>query len=140
MSNIDFSKYAWVTYCLTQGTIVCYFCKTTCEKGLVTFIYNKNNAFCSGNFGNWKKWHEKLEKHYNSHFHREAVEKINCLGDANVNVGAQLNKQYKDDQERHRYLFLKQLSSLKYLDSKVLHYVDTNNEWSSTWSCSSATG
>ena len=37
------------------------------------------------------------------------------MGDANVNVGAQLNKQYKDEQERHQYLFLKQLSSLKYL-------------------------
>ena len=58
---------------------------------------------------------KNFEKHHNLHFHREAVEKINCLGDANVNVGAQLNKQYKDDQERHRYLFLKQLSSLKYL-------------------------
>ena len=43
------------------------------------------------------------------------MEKINCLGDANLKVGAQLNKQYKDEQERHRYLFMKQLSSLQYL-------------------------
>ena len=43
------------------------------------------------------------------------------MGDANVNVGAQLNKQYKDDQEHHRYLFLKQLSSLmKYLAHQSL--------------------
>ena len=123
VSSIDFFQVCVGKYCLTQGTIACYFCKTACEKGLVTFSHHKNKAFCSGNFGNWKKCQEKLEKHHNSHFHREAVEKIICLGDANVNVAAQLNKQYKDDQERHRYLFLKQISSLNYSTwhAKVLH-------------------
>ena len=32
-----------------------------------------------------------------------------------MNVGAQLDNKYKDYQKLHRYLLLKQLSSLKYL-------------------------
>ncbi|CAB4016965.1 zinc finger MYM-type 1-like isoform X1 [Paramuricea clavata] len=110
-----FSKYSWATYCLTQGSIACFFCKTASEKGLITFTNYKNNAFCAATFANWKRWQEKLEKHHNSNFHREAIEKISCLNNAKMNVGAQLNDKYKGNQELHRYLFLKQLSSLKYL-------------------------
>ena len=54
------------------------------------------------------------------------MEKINCLGDANVNVGAQLNKQYKDDQERHRYPFLKQLLSSQGLALREHERIDSN--------------
>ena len=32
-----------------------------------------------------------------------------------MNVGAQLDNKYKDDQKLHRYLLLKQLSSFKFL-------------------------
>lgn len=98
-----------------RGAIACFFCKTANEKGLITFSYHKENAFCSGDFSNWKKCQEKLDKHQNSHFHRESVEKLMCLNDASMNIGAQIYKQYKDDQDLHRNLFLKQLSSLRYL-------------------------
>lgn len=37
-----------------------------------------------------------------------------CLNDANMNVAVQLDKQHKDQQSTRRFLFLKQLSSLKY--------------------------
>ena len=71
--------------------------------------------FCAGTFSNWKKWQEKLKKHNKSHFHSEAVEKIGFLNNGKMNVGAQLDSKYKDDQKLHRYLLLKQLSSLKCL-------------------------
>ena len=62
-----------------------------------------------------KKWQEKLKKHNKSHFHSEVVEKIGFFNNGKMNVGAQLDNKYKDDQKLHRYLLLKQLSSLKYL-------------------------
>ncbi len=37
------------------------------------------------------------------------------LNDANTNVAAQLDKQHKDQQSTRRFVFLKQLSSLKCL-------------------------
>ena len=62
-----------------------------------------------------KKWQEKLKKHNKFHSHSEAVEKIGFLNNGKMNVAAQLDNKYKDDQKLHRYLLLKQLSSLKYL-------------------------
>ena len=40
---------------------------------------------------------------------------ITFLKNGNMNVGVQLEKQCKDEKECHWFLFLKQLSSLKYL-------------------------
>jgi hypothetical protein len=50
-----FLKYCWITYCLTRGTIACFFCKTAVEKQLNLFSYHSENAFSSGNFSNRKK-------------------------------------------------------------------------------------
>jgi len=99
-----FLKYPWATYCLTQGAIPCFFCKSASEKGLKTFTNYKENAFCAATFSNWKKWQEKLEKHNKSNFHCEAVVKISSLNRAKMNVGTQLDSKYKDDQKLHRYL------------------------------------
>ena len=95
--------------------IACFFCKSASEKGLITFTNDKENAFCAATFSNWKKWQEKLVKHNKSNFHSEAVVKISSLNNAKMNVGAQLDNKYKDDQKLHQHLLLKQLSSLKFL-------------------------
>ena len=110
-----FSKYNWVTYCLTRGCIACFFCKTVAEKRLHLSSHHTEKAFSSGEFSNWKKCYEKLEKHQGSNSHKESIEKYMFLNDANTNVAAQLDKQHKDQQSTRRFLFLKQLSSLKYL-------------------------
>jgi hypothetical protein len=40
-----FFKYAWVTYCITKGTIACYFCKRAMRQDLITFSHNGEKAF-----------------------------------------------------------------------------------------------
>nr|XP_005997168.1 PREDICTED: protein FAM221A isoform X2 [Latimeria chalumnae] len=110
-----FLKYTWVTYCMTKGTIACFFCKRAFTLKLLTFSRCAELAFCSGDFSNWKKCHEKLEKHAKSHCHGKAVEKVMYFNDAGLNIGAKLDRQYQMSQELHRQMFLKQLSSLKYL-------------------------
>ena len=40
-----FLKYAWVTYCMTKGTIACYFCKRAMHQNLITFSLNGEKAF-----------------------------------------------------------------------------------------------
>ena len=79
------------------------------------FQLHSENAFSSGNFSNWKKCREKLDKHQNSHYHQECIEKCLFLKNANMNVVTRLEKQSKKKKEGHQCLFLKQLSSLKYL-------------------------
>jgi hypothetical protein len=85
------------------------------ERNLITFSYHTEDAFTSGEFCNWKKCNEKLEKHQNSHCHKEAVEKLARVVHEKNDIGAQLDNQYRNEQDLHRRLFLKQLSSLKYL-------------------------
>jgi hypothetical protein len=67
-----FLKYAWVTYCITKGTIACYFCKRAMHQDLITFSHNGEKAFLLGEFSNWMKCQEKLKKHSQSKFHAEA--------------------------------------------------------------------
>ena len=38
-----FSKYSWITYCLTGGTIACLFCKTAGEKRLNLISYHSED-------------------------------------------------------------------------------------------------
>ena len=110
-----FSKFPWTTYCLTRGTIACFHCKKAMERNLITLSNHTKKAFSLGEFCNWKKCHDKLEKHQNSHCHQEAVEKRAHLVDEKNDIGAQLDNQHRSEQDLHRRISLKQLNSLKYL-------------------------
>eukprot|EP00112_Aurelia_sp_Birch-Aquarium-sp1_P007695 Seg1840.3 transcript_id=Seg1840.3/GoldUCD/mRNA.D3Y31 product="Zinc finger MYM-type protein 1" protein_id=Seg1840.3/GoldUCD/D3Y31 len=127
-----FAKYPWATYCLTKGTIACFYCRKASNMGLLTFSYHKTEkTFCDGDFCNWKKCLEKLHKHGCSHCHSESVEKVQSLKVPHLDVGAILNKKYKLEQEMHRDMLLRQLSSLQYLTRQGLairgdHEVESN--------------
>ncbi|CAB4038946.1 Hypothetical predicted protein, partial [Paramuricea clavata] len=114
-SRLTRHVFPWATYCMTRGTIACFHCKKATERNLITFSYHTEKAFSLGEFCNWKKCHEKFEKHQNSHCHHEAVEKLARLDHEKNDIGAQLDSQYQGEQNLHQRLFLKQLSSLKYL-------------------------
>ena len=116
-----FTKFPWASYCLTKGTIACFYCRKASNMGLLTFSYHKmEKAFCDGDFCNWKKCLEKLHKHGCSHCHSESVEKVESLKNPQLNVGALLDQEYKLDQEMHRAMLLRQLSSLQYLTRQGL--------------------
>ena len=99
-----FTKYMWATYCMTKGTIACFFCKKAKQYNLITFSNNGEEAFFFGEFGNWKKCQEKLKKHSQSRFHLEAIEKVLFL-----------TNQLKESQETRRIMLMKQLSTLRCL-------------------------
>ncbi|CAB4043120.1 Hypothetical predicted protein, partial [Paramuricea clavata] len=85
-----FLKYAWVTYCITKGTIACYFCKRVMHQDLITFSHNGEKSFLLGEFRNWMKCQEKLKKHSQSKFHAEATEKGLLFDDSRTDIGAKL--------------------------------------------------
>eukprot|EP00794_Sanderia_malayensis_P004246 gene4246-4810_t len=87
--------------------------------GLLTFSYHKTEkAFLD--FCNWKKGLEKLHKHGWSHCHSESFEKVESLRMPHLNVRAILDKKYKSEQEMHKDLLLRQLSSIQYLTRQGL--------------------
>ena len=48
-----FAKYLWASYCLTKGTIACFYCRTASNMGLLMFSYHKSEkAFCDEDFCN----------------------------------------------------------------------------------------
>ena len=110
-----FLKYAWVTYCMTKGTIACYFCKRAMRQGLITFSHNGEKTFVLGEFSDWKKCQEKLKKHSQSKFHAEATEKVLLFDDSKSDIGAKLAGELKRTQETRKRMLLKQLSSIRYL-------------------------
>lgn len=110
-----FLKYTWVTYCMTKGTIACYFCKRAMRQDLITFSHNGEKAFLLGEFSDWKKCREKLKKHSQSKFHAEATEKVLLSDDSRRDIGAILVSELKKTQETRRRMLLKQLSSIRYL-------------------------
>ena len=85
-----FLKYTWVTYCITKGTIACYFCKRAMHQDLITFSHNGEKTFLLGEFSNWMKCQEKLKKHSQSKFHAEATEKVLLFDDSKSDIGAKL--------------------------------------------------
>uniref|UniRef100_H3AMU6 DUF4371 domain-containing protein n=1 Tax=Latimeria chalumnae TaxID=7897 RepID=H3AMU6_LATCH len=64
-------------------------------------------------FCNWKKAIEKLNLHQATSCHRECVEKFSTLHLDFVSV--QLNQQFEHDQEIHRNLFMRELSTILFL-------------------------
>ena len=64
-------------------------------------------------FNNWKKAKEKFREHEQSQAHCEACMKLTAL--KQPSVAAQLSTQTQKDQEKHRRMLLKQLTSIRYL-------------------------
>ena len=110
-----FTTHSWITYCLTTGTIACYYCRQGKLLNLVSFKNSGEDAFCNKNFCDWKKCYEKLDKHAKSHAHTEAVMKVKFQENTDVNIAGMLDQQLKTTQEVRRACLLKQLSSMRYL-------------------------
>ena len=71
------------------------------------------DTFIEVGFDNWKKALERFAQHAQSGPHKDALLKIEVLGQESVH--ALLSKQAMAEQKVHREVLLKQLSSLKYL-------------------------
>ena len=67
---------------------------------------------CVG-FDNWKKAHERFQKHAQSNSHREAMMKVEQMKQQGID--AQLSTQMKQSQQLHFSMLMIQLSSLRFL-------------------------
>ena len=103
-----YRAYPWVVLASTSSRPFCYMCKYCYNKGYLLDKY-VDKAFVSTGFNNWKKAHERFKLHSKSNCHRESVIKISQIKSA-PDIGAQLDKQLKENQQLHRRMLLKQLS------------------------------
>ena len=107
-----FKVYPWLVLCITTLKAFCYFCKFCTRRGLLSDNY-VDSVFVSMGFDNWKKKHERFQRHAQSNSHREAVMKIQAL--QHPGIDAQLSSQLKQIQQLHCKMLQIQLSSLRFL-------------------------
>ena len=105
-----FTEHTWLTFCVSRKKVFCFYCRAAASKHLLTF---SSSAFISSGFNNWKKAKDRFRNREQSHTHMEACEAYTAL--QQPSIAAQLSRQTSQEQNQHRILLLKHLSSLKYL-------------------------
>ena len=108
-----FNEHKWLTFCVSRNVVFCFYCRLAITKGLLTFSKRSESTFTSKGFSNWKKAKAKFREHEQSRLHTEAFAAYKAL--QQPSVASQLSIQAHREQEAHRELLLKLLSSLKYL-------------------------
>ena len=93
----------------------CSYCRSSNQRGiLIAKKAGGGDAFLATGCDNWKRAHEYFIQHEKSAIHKEAVLKME-----QPSIITPMNDQVKPSQKLHRDMLLKQLSSLKFLLSKV---------------------
>ena len=67
--------YPWLVLCVTTLKAFCHCCRYCYQKGMLLDKYT-DAAFVREGFDNWKRGHERFQRHAQSHSHRESVMKI----------------------------------------------------------------
>ena len=108
-----FNEHKWLTFCVSKNVVFCFYCRLAVTKGLLTFNKRSETTFASKGFNNWKKAKAKFREHEQSKLHTEAYTTYRAL--QQPSVASQLSLQAHREQEAHRELLMKLLSSLQYL-------------------------
>ena len=108
-----FKQFPWLTLCLTQKRVFCFYCRDISQHELLTFSKNFSRAFISDGFINWKKAIKKFSDHESSHNHREAGMKWIAKGQ--LSLPECFSTELQRSQEMRRNALLQQLSCLRFL-------------------------
>lgn len=108
-----FAEHKWLTFCVSKNVVFCFYCRLAVTKSLLTFSKRSESTFTSKGFSNWKKARLKFRQHEQNKLHAEACAAYKAL--QRPSITSQLSLQAHREQEIHRELLMKQLSSLKYL-------------------------
>ena len=72
-----YDKHKWLHYEESTDKVFCYYCMVA-EKRRLPMDGNRDDAFSTEGFFNWKKGLERFERHESTAAHREAVEMLVC--------------------------------------------------------------
>ena len=108
-----FKEHTWLTFCVSKNVVFCFYCRLAVTKGLLTFNKRSESSFTSKGFNNWKKAKAKFREHEQSRLHSDVCIAYKALQQPSIT--SQLSLQAHREQEAHRNLLMKLLSSLKYL-------------------------
>lgn len=113
------SKYPWLTFNESENKVFCDTCQQCQEMNLFSFSQNKDDAFTTTGYDNWKNALVKFAKHEMSKSHQEAVLKMASAAKG-TNVAGLISTSVNRDREIARTALMCMVSSLHYLCTQGL--------------------
>ena len=99
--------------------VYCIICRNVYALGQLTMSRNKETAFITAGFSNWKDATQSFQRHRKSLCHKEALLKWSHHVQG-VSVNTHLQRQLKDEQEKARHCLKKLFTSIEYLARQAL--------------------
>ena len=112
-------KYSWIKFCDETKKVYCDICQQCQELNLFSFSQNKDDAFISTGYDNWKNALAKFSKHELSKSHHEAALKVsNAM--RSTNVAGLVSLAHNREREIARSALMCIVSSMHYLSIQGL--------------------
>ena len=112
-------KYPWLHYQEHSDSVLCYYCHVA-DKRHLPISANKDAAFTTSGFSNWKRAIEKFNKHETSMSHHQAVDFVEKIPRTTMNVGNMLSSTYAQQKAENRAMLQIILSSIRFLGRQGL--------------------
>lgn len=109
-----FDSYSWLHYKASVSGVVCFYCEKAEHLGLFELSRNREDAFTTVGFRNWKKALQRFQEHAQSRSHQFAVERV-AHDQAAQPVDSQLSAQRDAEQREARCCLEILFTSIQYL-------------------------
>jgi hypothetical protein len=109
-----FDSYPWLHYQASLSGVLCFFCEKAERLGLFQLSRNREDAFITTGFRNWKKALQRFQEHAQSRSHQFAVERV-AHHQAAQPVECQLSTQRDAEQREARCCLKVIFTSIQYL-------------------------
>ena len=122
-----FKDYSWLHYDEMSDSALCHICVSQNDKGNLTTARNKEQAFLSTGFSNWKKALSRFKEHQTSECHKLAVD-FEVLQKTCGDVVDITNKSAKETRALNHCCFAKIIESLQFLARQGIPIRGDNDE------------
>lgn len=109
-----FDSFSWLHYKASASGVVCFYCEKAEHLGLFQLSRNREDAFITTGFRNWKKALQRFQEHAQSRSHQFAVERV-AHHHAAQPVDSQLSTQRDAEQREARCCLEIIFTSIQYL-------------------------
>jgi len=110
-----FREFPWLHYRIESDTVVCFICKKQNSLMNLDSARNKENAFISDGFSNWKKATMRFREHQLSECHKTAINFEVTIPSTHRPIMEMFSESMKKDREDNRRCLIKLIENVQYL-------------------------
>ena len=120
-------EFPWLHYNLDKDAAFCSTCMSAEKKGLKTIYHNKNEAFITRSYRNWRHAAEHFRVHEESDCHKDYVNQLSPP-EAVCYVDESFDETLIWEKARNRQIFLTLLRNIQFLSRQGLAFRENTNE------------